>query len=64
MADFPEPKNGTDLLRFLGVLNCFGEFIEERVTRMAPLYDVLTGTGWNKKRKKRDRVNIPDWEAR
>jgi hypothetical protein len=56
MANFREPRNGTDLLRFLGVLNFFGEFIEDGTTRMAPLYDVLIGTGWNKKKKKRDRV--------
>jgi RNase H-like domain found in reverse transcriptase len=31
---------------------------------MAPLYDVLVGTGWNKKKKRRDRVRIADWERR
>jgi RNase H-like domain found in reverse transcriptase/Reverse transcriptase (RNA-dependent DNA polymerase) len=64
MARFREPTNGSELLRFLGVLNFFGEFIEDGALRMAPLYDVLVGTGWNKKKKRRDRVRIADWERR
>jgi hypothetical protein len=64
MEHFREPRNGTDLLRFLGVLNFFGEFIEDGARRMAPLYQVLTGTGWNKKKRKRERIRIADWESR
>jgi RNase H-like domain found in reverse transcriptase len=30
----------------------------------APLYEVLIGTAWNKPKKKKEQIRIPDWEAR
>jgi hypothetical protein len=64
IANFREPRSGTDLLRFLGILNFFGEFIEDSARRMKPLYDVLSVSGWNKKKKKRDRVYTSEWHIR
>jgi hypothetical protein len=46
-----------------GSVEVFVEFNEHCATRMAQFADVLTGTGWNKK-KERDWVYIPDWDAR
>jgi transposase InsO family protein len=64
IANFREPKCSADLLQFLGVLNFVGEFIGDSSSRMTPLYEVLVGTGWKKKKKKRDRVYIPHWESK
>jgi hypothetical protein len=64
MGHFREPRNGTDLLRLLGVLNFFREFFEGGALRMALLYKVLAGTGWNNKKRKRERIRIEDWDNR
>jgi hypothetical protein len=49
MEKIQEPKHCNELLRFLGVLNFFGKFIEDGARRMAPLYD---RSSWKKKKKK------------
>lgn len=38
--------------------------LERAADRMAPRYDVLTGTQWNAKKKKRAPVHIPDFKDR
>lgn len=65
MSTFPDHENGTSLLRFLGVANYLGRFIERAAERMAPLYKVFQGTAWNKrKRSKRQAVAVLDFASR
>lgn len=61
---FREPRNAADLLRFIGLVGFFGEHVEGAADRLAPLYEVLVGTGWNKKKPKRRKVVVSDWEQR
>jgi uncharacterized glyoxalase superfamily protein PhnB len=61
---FHEPRNASELLRFIGLVGFFGEHVESAADRIAPLFDVLIGTGWNKKKNKRRKVVVQDWAAR
>jgi hypothetical protein len=60
---FQEPRNASELLRFIGLVGFFGEHVESAVDRRGPLFDVLIGTGWNKKKNKRRKVVVQDWAA-
>jgi hypothetical protein len=60
-----EPHNVTELLRFLGVLNVFGNHIGNLADKSLPLYAVLKATAWNRqKRRKSDKVYVPYWGNR
>jgi Reverse transcriptase (RNA-dependent DNA polymerase) len=48
-ANFKELLNASELLRFVGLVIFFGEHVESAAYRLAPLYEVLEGTGWNRK---------------
>jgi Reverse transcriptase (RNA-dependent DNA polymerase) len=58
-----EPTDAASLLRFLGVVSFFSKFIPDAATHMAPLYHVLGGTGWNKKKPRSRPVVIPDFHV-
>jgi hypothetical protein len=47
-ANFKEPRNVFELLRFIGLVIFFDEHVESAADRLAPLYEVLVGTGWNR----------------
>jgi transposase InsO family protein len=64
MRGLAEPKNGAELLRFLGVANYFGAFIEDFANRSKALYEVLSGSGFNKKKPKGREVVIPEFEKK
>jgi hypothetical protein len=53
--NFKEPRNASELLRFIGLVMSFGEHVESAADRFAPLYEVLVGTGWNRKKRKNRR---------
>jgi hypothetical protein len=40
-ANFREPRNASELLRFIGLVIFFGEHVESAADRLAPLYEVL-----------------------
>jgi Reverse transcriptase (RNA-dependent DNA polymerase) len=54
-ANFKEPRNASELLRFIGLVIFFGEHVESAADRLAPLYEVLVGTSWNRKKRKNRR---------
>ena len=59
------PHNGTELLRFMGVVNFFADFIPHLAERMQPLTDMLVGSGSNsKKRYKHAKIHLPDWDTK
>lgn len=41
IKNFPVPENKTQLLRFLGIVNFVGKFIENKSTILEPLYNLL-----------------------
>lgn len=53
ISDLEEPSNLTELLRFLGLMNFFSDFIPGLELRACPMYEVLIGTGFNRKKPKR-----------
>jgi hypothetical protein len=59
-ANFKEPRNASELLRFIGLVIFFGEYVESAADRLAPLYEVLVGTGWNRKKRKEQKVVVAD----
>lgn len=59
-----EPASGDELMRFLGLVNYFADFVDHFAETAAPLYAVLKGTGFSKKRKHGQRLIIPDWKQR
>lgn len=58
------PKSGEELMRFLGLVNYFADFVDHFAETAAPLYEVLKGTGFSKKRRHGQRLVIPDWKDR
>jgi RNase H-like domain found in reverse transcriptase/Reverse transcriptase (RNA-dependent DNA polymerase) len=64
LQEFPTPRCGQSLLRFLGVVAFFGRWVERFAERTAPLYEMLKYTGWNKKKKKRVPIKAPDFAER
>ena len=59
-----EPGGGEELMRFLGLMNFFSDFIDHFSENSRPLHEVLVGTGFNKKKKRGQRLQIPDWDRR
>ncbi len=45
-------------------MNFFADFIEDFANRAKPLYSLLQGSGFNKKKSKRKPVVIPDFEEK
>jgi RNase H-like domain found in reverse transcriptase len=54
----------TELLRFLGCVQFFANHIDHCADKAAPLYEVLVGTAWNKKKGKKLVFTLPDWHER
>lgn len=52
LADWPEPRNPTELRAFLGTANCVRDHVHRYSTLAAPLYE-NTGLHWNWTRKHR-----------
>jgi hypothetical protein len=63
-ANFKEPRNASELLRFIGLVIFFGKHVESAADRLAPLYEVLVGTGWNRKKSKKQKIVLADWAKR
>jgi hypothetical protein len=59
---FQEPRNESELLRFIGLVGLFAEHVEHSADKLAPLDEVICGTGWNQKKPKRRKIHIPDRE--
>jgi transposase InsO family protein len=64
LAEWPEPTSGQELLRFIGVVRFFGRYVSNCSEHAAPLYELLSGTGWNKKKQKSVPVRIPEFSER
>lgn len=64
IGQLTEPASGNELMRFLGLVNFFSDFIDHFAETAAPLYEVLKGTGFSKKRKHGQKFRIPDWNRR
>lgn len=54
------PACGKRLMRFLGVVNSFAAFASHFAETAVPLYEVLIGTVFTKKRRHEQRLAIPD----
>jgi hypothetical protein len=52
-ANFKEPRNASELLRFIGLVIFFGERMKSAADRLAQFYEVLVGTGWNRQKRKK-----------
>lgn len=67
---FVRPVPRTDLrsrvaaLYFIGLVGFFAEYIDSCADRLAPLYTVLEGSKWNKKKPKRKKMSVPHRDAR
>ena len=59
-----EPGGGEELMRFLGLVIYFSGFVDHFADIAAPLYAVLRGTPFNKKKKRGQRLIIHDWHVR
>jgi RNase H-like domain found in reverse transcriptase len=64
LAILKEPWKASELLRFIGLVIFFGQHVESAADRLAPLYEVLVGTGWNRKKRKKQKVVVADWSER
>lgn len=62
MAIYREPADGSELLVFLGVVPFFNNLVPNCADPVAPLDDMLNGTGWNKEKPKNLRFHIPGWD--
>ena len=64
IRDLIMPQNGDDVMRFLGLANYFAQFVDHFADIARPLYAVLKGTGFNKRRNPGRRLVIRDWDNR
>jgi hypothetical protein len=62
LQSFEEPNYVTELLRFLRLLQFFGAYVDHLAELAAPLYAVLEGTQWNKRKRKREIIRLADSE--
>jgi RNase H-like domain found in reverse transcriptase len=62
--NFKEPRNASELLRFIGLVIFFGEHVESAADRLAPLYEVFVETGWNGEKSKKQKIVVADWAER
>lgn len=63
-ANYKEPTNRTELLSFPGIVQFFSDHIQNGADRVAPLCDILPGTGWIKKKPKNLKIQIPGWDIK
>ena len=61
IRELHQPQNSEDWMRFLGLANYFSEFVDHFADAARPLYAVLRGTGFNKRKRAGKRLVIPDW---
>ncbi len=59
-----EPAYGDELMRFLGLVNYFSDFVDHFADIAKPLYSALKGMGFSKKRRHGQKLIIPDWDRR
>lgn len=59
---FCEPTYAAELLLFMGFATTFSERVEGCADRLEPLYAIVKGTGWNRKKPRRKNVSIPIWD--
>ena len=59
-----ESRSGDELMRLLGLVNYFADFVDHFAEMAAPLYEVLKGTGFSEKRRHGKRLVILDWKDR
>ena len=59
-----EPATGDELMRFLGLVNFFAAFIDHFAETASPLYAVLKGTGFSRKRKHGEKFIVVYWHQR
>lgn len=59
-----EPASGDELMRFLGLVNYFSDFVDHFAETAKPLYEALKGTGFSKKRRHGQRLVFKDWDSR
>jgi len=65
IKELREPRNGTQLLRFIGLMTYFADFIADFADKSRPLNDLLRGSGFNKKKRHRGQVlAIPEWDSK
>jgi Reverse transcriptase (RNA-dependent DNA polymerase) len=60
LRNFKEPGNASELLQFLGLLQIFSSHIDSLAEMAVPLYEVLEETGWNRPKKKKEKIRIHD----
>ncbi len=48
-------------MRFLGLVNYFAEYVDHFADSARPLYNVLKGTGFSKRRRRGQKLIIQDW---
>ena len=59
-----EPGGGEELMRFLGLMTYFSEFVNHFAELAAPLHEALKGTGVNRNKRRGQRLVIPYWQFR
>lgn len=61
---YKEPTCAAESLRFIGLVGLFREHVDNCSDRLAPLYVVLEGSGWHKKKPRRRKIQVPNWDDR
>lgn len=64
IRDLVEPRNGEELMCFLGLVNYFSDFVDHFAEVARPLHAALKRTGFNRKKKRGTHFVIPDWDRR
>ena len=64
IRELVEPGNGEELMRFLGLVNYFSDFVDHFAEIARPLHAVLRGTGFNRKKRRGTHLFIKDWGSR
>jgi hypothetical protein len=63
-ANVKEPRNASELLSFIGLVIVVGGHVESAADSLVPLYEVPVGTGWNRNKRKEQKVVVADWAER
>lgn len=64
IGELVKPASGEELMRFIILVNYFSELINQFLELARILYDVLKGTRFSKKRARRKKLIIHEWDAR
>ncbi len=59
-----EPASGDELMMFLRLVNDFSDFVDHFADSAQPLYSVLKGTDFSKRRRRGQKFVIQDWDRR